>query len=893
MKIQTRLLLTIIPVVLITNLISSLFINIVSSRALDNQLRNNAKALTNSYATQVNSTLERYIEVSSDLANNVITSIHIETLLKSTLRSHPEFSQIYYTTKSGYASDMAIYNKDYLYVNFSVYQGWQDALSQSRITISEPGYYFDEKAVLIFAPAKLAYLYNQEPSVEGIVVLVLPIESIVSSIDEKEAGNFFLLDIRQNIIYNRDPQLEFSGTIDIISIDNDLSSIEQAMESQNSGFGTFYEERKKRYLAFSPIITTNWSFAIYGDYKTITNQIIKLNFVIFLGLIFGVIVASIIIYFVVHSVVHPIEILTNIAKKIAAGDRSITSAISTTSEVGELSESINLMVEELRNKQADLEDQVKQRTIDLVQTVEELNFANNSLQEHRDNLELRVEERTQDLYRANAYIDNVVNSMPSALIAVNIKGVVTHWNKTAEEYSGILAEMAIGNKLDDLIAHFKEEMDNIQNSIINMEQYIRIDAMRDPKISKFKYETITVFPIIDPDQCIANSAVIRIDDTTERVELERSLNQSQKLDALGQLASGIAHDFNNMLGGIIGSSELLVKILKSDKKGLMLNSLILDSAEKAAQLTEKLLTFSYKGERTFQAVDISKTIEQAVALLSRTLDKKIEIKSMLEAEYSIVNGDASLLQNCIINLGINASQAIKKEVGLLEFKTENIEVDHDSDPNIKLNSIKISIIDNGVGITQDDLSHIFEPFFTTKEQGKGTGLGLAAVYGTIKQHNGSISVNSEVGVGTIFEIILPISNKLTVKEEKEDIVLGSGTILLVDDERIIREIATELLTDLGYRVIIAKNGLEAVDIYNAKFEEIDIVILDMIMPKMAGRPCYMKLKEINSNAKILIASGYSKDIDIEDLLEDKNTLFIKKPYHETTLSQTIDTLSNQ
>lgn len=374
---------------------------------------------------------------------------------------------------------------------------------------------------------------------------------------------------------------------------------------------------------------------------------------------------------------------------------------------------------------------------------------------------------------------------------------------------------------------------------------------------------------------------------------EAALAESQRLDSIGRLAGGVAHDFNNMLGGIMGAVQILqMHLPNDDAKSKKFLSLILDSVDRASDLAKNLLAFSSRQTSASTTIDIHNAISNAISLLKTTIDKRIEIEVDLCAKTSIVVGDISQLQNVFLNMGINASHAMP-EGGILSFRSKNIALSEayckssvfDITPG---NYIEFEVQDNGCGISFENQSKIFEPFFTTKEQGKGTGLGLAAAYGTVKQHKGEITVYSEVGKGTNFHLLFPITNtEATQILPPIDSIHGKGLILLVDDEMIMRTTGEAILQELGYRVILAENGSQAFNIFRERSEEIDLVLIDMIMPVMNGRDCFFALKKIQPGIPIVLASGFSRNEDLIDLEKQGLSGFIQKPYRGSELSHIV------
>ena len=386
-------------------------------------------------------------------------------------------------------------------------------------------------------------------------------------------------------------------------------------------------------------------------------------------------------------------------------------------------------------------------------------------------------------------------------------------------------------------------------------------------------------------------AVLVFRDVTEECHREEQLRQSLKMEALGKLAGGIAHDFNNMLGGIIGGAEIIgLRVNKSDAELTEMLDMVTQTAERAADLTNKLLSFSRKGMLVNTTFDAHRSIADGVAILSRTIDKMVTLEQNLSAHDSRITGDPAQIQNVIINLGINAAHAMTSG-GRLTISTANVELEESyckaSQFEITPGSyLQIAVRDTGCGIPPEILPRIFEPFFTTKEAGKGTGLGLAAVYGTVKEHHGCITVYSEPGEGTLFDTYLPLAHAaLAVPHPPEpEQPRGSGKILVVDDEKVIRATATHILEGLGYEVILAEDGMQALELYSAQYAEIDLVLLDLVMPKMEGRECLEQIKRINPGARVIISSGFAREGGLPELLANSICGFIKKPYRRADLA---------
>ena len=382
-------------------------------------------------------------------------------------------------------------------------------------------------------------------------------------------------------------------------------------------------------------------------------------------------------------------------------------------------------------------------------------------------------------------------------------------------------------------------------------------------------------------------SVINLRDISEQKELERQLQQAQKMEAVGTLAGGIAHDFNNLLMGIQGCASLLYFDIDSSHPGFEYLNRIEDYIKNAANLTKQLLGFARSGKYEVKPTDMNEIVDKSSDMFGRT-KKEITIRKKNQAHIWTVDVDQSQIEQVILNLYVNAWQAMSG-TGELYIQTENVVLnDNDVKPyGVKSGRyVKISVIDTGIGINKNIQHRIFDPFFTTKEMSRGTGLGLASAYGIIKGHGGIINVQSREGEGTTFNIFLPASSKKIVKEKilQKEILKGTETILFVDDEDMILDVGRDILKKLGYEVLTAKSGKEAIDIYRINQKKIDMIILDMVMPEMGGGDTYDRLRDVNPDIKVLLSSGYSIDGHAAKILSRGCDGFIQKPFDIKNLS---------
>ena len=380
----------------------------------------------------------------------------------------------------------------------------------------------------------------------------------------------------------------------------------------------------------------------------------------------------------------------------------------------------------------------------------------------------------------------------------------------------------------------------------------------------------------------------------ERTLLQAQLRQAHKMEAIGTLAGGVAHDFNNILQSINGYAQILNM---NREEGDPEHSKILaiqKACERSAQLVQQLLLFSRKVEAERRPVDLNREVEQARRILERTIPKMIDIEVHLGGGLRAVNADPVQIERILLNLGTNAVDAMP-DGGKLTIKTEQAtlgqEFAHQHLGAKAGDYALLTVSDTGHGMEKNIVEHIFEPFYTTKDIGRGTGLGLASVYGIVKNHGGYIICHSEAGQGTTFSIYLPTIGHpdISAKKEVDDKprVRGTETILFVDDEASIRDVASQALADHGYKVLTASGGEEALEIYPGKDDEIDLVVLDIGMPGMGGHQCLRELLRIDPAVKVLIASGYSIDGQAKKTMEAGAVGFIGKPYRLTALLEKV------
>jgi signal transduction histidine kinase/ActR/RegA family two-component response regulator len=378
----------------------------------------------------------------------------------------------------------------------------------------------------------------------------------------------------------------------------------------------------------------------------------------------------------------------------------------------------------------------------------------------------------------------------------------------------------------------------------------------------------------------------------EKARLEGKLIQAQKMEAVGRLAGGVAHDINNMLAAIKGCSELM--LLEAPPSSTQWEDLktVLAACKRGKELTQNLLGFARQGKYRRERISVNSLITDALTFLTRTMPQNIVLETALYPELRDIVGDPGQMNQVLVNLLINAVDALNGN-GRITVRTENERIGPESHEfemeMLEGEYVRITVSDDGVGMDEETMLKAFEPFFTKKTPGEGTGLGLSMVYGTVKNHGGYVFIKSRLGEGTSVTVFLPVFRGDSVPAGAESSVTagvasGAGTVLLVDDEPLVRRSAKRILSTLGYEVIQAENGKVAVEKYEENRERVSVVILDLMMPVMDGEEAFKALKRIDPAVKVLFASGYTKDKIANDLLIGEDVNFVQKPFSIDELS---------
>jgi two-component system cell cycle sensor histidine kinase/response regulator CckA len=372
----------------------------------------------------------------------------------------------------------------------------------------------------------------------------------------------------------------------------------------------------------------------------------------------------------------------------------------------------------------------------------------------------------------------------------------------------------------------------------------------------------------------------------ERRHAEREIRELQKFELMGKLAGGVAHDFNNVIGAVIGWAEIGAEGAQGQPELAEAFQQILKEGERAAGLTRQLLAFARRQVLEPRYLELNLTVTNAESLLRRIIGSHIEIQTRLSSDSTVIFADPTQMEQVLINLCVNARDAMPNG-GRLRIQTSRVIVEDVPGPG---DYVLLEVSDTGTGIAADTLEHIFEPFFTTKQVGEGTGLGLSTVQGIVQQHAGTIEVLSEVGRGTTFRAYLPARTGTAEPPKRLDHVStqrGNETILVAEDNEGLRRVAELMLVHLGYRVLLAEDGLEAVRVFTSNLEQIDLAILDVMMPLMGGLDVYEKMREMKPGLAVILATGYSADAMVVRRLKEDGATILQKPYGAAILGQKV------
>lgn len=512
----------------------------------------------------------------------------------------------------------------------------------------------------------------------------------------------------------------------------------------------------------------------------------------------------------------------------------------------------------------------------------------------------KSQEKNKYLYEESNHAKEVYRSLlhssADAIVIYDLEGTVKYISPVFTQIFGWTLEELKGKQIPFLPEFEKESTMAIIKDLVEKgtpchgfetKRYTKDGRLLEVSISASRY---------DDHQGKPAGTLVILRDISEKKKFEAKLQYMERMEAIGTLAGGIAHDFNNLMMGMQGNISLILYDVDPSHPYYEKLNTIEKLIQSGSELTRQLLGYARKGKYEVKAINLNQIVKYNSETFGRTR-KNITIHREFAEDLLAIKADESQIGQVLINLYINAADAMP-DGGELILKTMN--VTHKKMKNKRYDPkpgryVLLQVTDNGTGMDEKTMERIFEPFFTTKEMGGGSGLGLASVYGIIKGHGGYIEVDSEKGLGTTFSIYLPASDQSVQKpsEPYEQVIKGDKTVLLVDDEEIVIDVAVELLKKLGYNVIEAGSGKEAIQLFGDGCDKIDMVILDMIMPDIGGGEVYDRIKEIDPQVKVLLSSGYSIDGQATDILERGCNSFIQKPFSMAVLSKKIREVLNK
>ena len=487
----------------------------------------------------------------------------------------------------------------------------------------------------------------------------------------------------------------------------------------------------------------------------------------------------------------------------------------------------------------------------------------------------------------------IVESSDDAIISVDVNGTILTWNPGAERVYGYTAEEIIGRNIRTVVPPDRPDETGLEG--LELGSVRRLETTRVRKNGSLIHTSLTVSPIRDSSGAIvAASGIVR--DITERKALEEQLRQTAKLESLGVLAGGIAHDFNNLLVGILGNASLAADTLPAVSPVRPMLENVIKASERAAELTRQLLAYSGQGRFVIQPVDISEVAREMVSLIRTSIPKTAQLRLELINGLPLVIADVVQIRQLIMNLVINGAEAIGDHPGLVTVTTGVQELDGQpagaavgADEIAPGEYVFLEVRDNGAGMDEATIGKIFDPFFTTKFTGRG--LGLSAALGIVRGHKGTIQVTSSPGRGSSFQVLLPAAKEkappVVVPVPEQDLTGRGVVVLVVDDEELVSRTASLSLERLGYTVMTASDGSEAIKLFELLSSQIALVVLDLSMPVMSGEECLKKLKGIRPDIPVLLSSGFSEAEAVRRFQASGVTGFLQKPYTARHLAEVV------
>lgn len=782
-------------------------------------------------------------------------------------------------------SDISLYGPDgYLlqstaenYPVFQEYSTWfKDALT-GKITISHPQRKLgaDGLFLSVYLPA-----VGKDGKVRQVIKARLSfarVMDVLSGVPVGHKGEVFLLDAWGNVISSHNPALlleKFDASLDPLFWQKNPSSIYDGerghflFSASTIPASATHTETPWTLLAMRPMSEVN--IVMNETSKSFLYAVAAL-------LLFSGAGA----YYLAGKISKPIENAGRVAAEVAAGNLDAVMPTTGPGELLRLATLFNGMVGELRQHRFGLEKIVRHRTDSL--------------------------RRSQaKLLRLSAHLRAAINSTNNGFLVTDAEGRVALCNPLFPNFIGLENELAVGRELEPFFEKLRTNSTHLKGKAPDWTVAVGKEAEIDVEImlNDASHRILHVFSAPLSGRRGENiGRVWTLNDITAQRNLEEGLRQSQKMEAVGQLAGGVAHDFNNLLTGILGNLALVELELEHKENFDCHDNLhhAIRAGERAAELVKQLLGFSRRSQMNLSPCEVGTVIAEVKNILSVTMDPSIRIEVDDAANAWPVLADANMLSQVLMNMGVNAKDAMPRG-GSIRFSTANHFISsaearrlREAIPGAYL---RISVQDNGSGMPPEVLAHVFEPFFTTKAPGKGTGLGLATSFGIVKQLGGWIEVYSKPDEGTRFDIFLPRHTPTSPsapavlppppKAVRCEPVRNHETILIVDDDEVVRRVASTLLGKLGYKVMIARDGREGLEVYAENRDQIDLVLMDLTMPNLSGKDAFRILRERFGPVPVVICSGYLLDLkEFASECGSEPSGFIQKPYRLDTMARTI------
>jgi PAS domain S-box-containing protein len=514
------------------------------------------------------------------------------------------------------------------------------------------------------------------------------------------------------------------------------------------------------------------------------------------------------------------------------------------------------------------------------------------IEEHTRKLEVEIEERK----RAEHRFRMLVETAPTGIVIVDEKGRIADVNAQALRMFGYQREELVGQTVEKLLPERIQESHEGHRAKYTRDPYARPMGLGMELFARRKDGTefpveISLGPLATKEGTLVLATIV---DITARKKMEEQLRLSQRLEAIGKLAGGVAHDFNNLLAVIMGCADVILDTLPPGHPAVKKVEMIRQAGSSAADLTRQLLAFSRQQMLQPRVLDLREIVERTQVLLRRLIGEDIELSVSTEPSLGCIKADPGQIEQVLINLAVNARDAMPQG-GRLTIEARSVDLDEsykeDHQPVIPGPYVMLAIEDTGCGMDRETQARIFDPFFTTKELGKGTGLGLATVYGIVKQSGGYIWVYSEVGQGTVFKVYLPRIDQVAQNAEREEseapALKGCETILLAEDSESLRELAGEYLESIGYTVIRAVSGKEALQRAKEFDGPIHLLLSDVVMPEMSGPELAAQVASLRPGIKVIFTSGYTDDAIAREGVLNRTVAFIQKPYRPKALARKI------